>query len=64
LHYRDRGPTLEIVEAGRPWSFDGDSALFRLLSESPDGVKSRRSQKRLIRVSGRIVPQCTLNYRI
>jgi superfamily II DNA or RNA helicase len=34
LLYRDREPTLEIVECGRPWSFDGDSALFRLLSEA------------------------------
>jgi SNF2 family DNA or RNA helicase len=34
LIYRDREPTLELVEAGRPWSFDGDSALFRLLSEA------------------------------
>src|ERR1700736_1998334 len=34
LLYRDREPTLETVEAGRPWSFDGDSALFRLLSEA------------------------------
>src|SRR5947209_6607518 len=34
LLYRDREPTLEVVEAGRPWSFDGDSALFRLLSEA------------------------------
>jgi SNF2 family DNA or RNA helicase len=34
LLYRDREPTLEIVEAGRPWSFDGDSELFRLLSEA------------------------------
>ena len=34
LLYRDREPTLEIVDAGRPWSFDGDSALFRLLSEA------------------------------
>ncbi len=34
LLYHDREPTLEIVEAGRPWSFDGDSALFRLLSEA------------------------------
>ena len=24
----------EIVEAGRPWSFDGDGALFRLVSEA------------------------------
>ncbi len=34
LLYRDREPTLEIVEAGQPWSFDGDGALFRLLSEA------------------------------
>jgi superfamily II DNA or RNA helicase len=34
LLYRDREPTLEIVEAGKPWSFDGDGALFRLLSEA------------------------------
>ena len=26
LLYRDREPTLEIVDAGRPWSFDGDGA--------------------------------------
>ena len=24
LLYRDREPTLEIGETGRPWSFDGD----------------------------------------
>lgn len=34
LLYRDREPTLEVVEAGQPWSFDGDPALFRLLSEA------------------------------
>jgi SNF2 family DNA or RNA helicase len=34
LLYRDREPTLEIAAAGRPWSFDGDAALFRLLSEA------------------------------
>ncbi len=34
LLYRDREPTLEIAEVGRPWSFDGDGALFRLLSEA------------------------------
>jgi SNF2 family DNA or RNA helicase len=34
LIYRDREPTLETVQAGRPWSFDGDGALFRLLSEA------------------------------
>ncbi len=34
LLYRDREPTLEIAAAGRPWSFDGDPGLFRLLSEA------------------------------
>jgi superfamily II DNA or RNA helicase len=34
LLYRDREPSLEIAETGRPWSFDGDGSLFRLLSEA------------------------------
>ena len=34
LLYRDDEPALEIVERGRPWSFDGDGALFRLVSEA------------------------------
>jgi SNF2 family DNA or RNA helicase len=34
LVYRDREADLEIVEEGRPWSFDGDGALFRLVSEA------------------------------
>ena len=34
LLYRDREPLLEVVEAGRPWSFDGDGKLFRLVSEA------------------------------
>jgi SNF2 family DNA or RNA helicase len=34
LLYRDNEPDLELVEAGRPWSFDGDGALFRLVSEA------------------------------
>lgn len=34
LVYRDREPTLEIAAAGRPWSFDGDGALFRLVPEA------------------------------
>ncbi|MDU6748545.1 MAG: DEAD/DEAH box helicase, partial [Bradyrhizobium sp.] len=34
LLYRDRESDLEIVEEGRPWSFDGDGALFRLVSEA------------------------------
>ncbi|WP_448562926.1 helicase-related protein, partial [Trichothermofontia sp.] len=34
LLFRDREPTLEIVTAGRPWCFDGDGALLRLVSEA------------------------------
>jgi SNF2 family DNA or RNA helicase len=34
LLYRDDEPRLEIVEQGRPWSFDGDGAMFRLVSEA------------------------------
>lgn len=34
LLYRDCEPTLEVVTTGRPWSFDGDGALFRLVSEA------------------------------
>src|SRR5262249_36055554 len=32
--FRDREPTLHILSAGRPWSFDGDGALLRLVSEA------------------------------
>ncbi|MER2504533.1 MAG: helicase-related protein [Azonexus sp.] len=34
LVYRHDEPRLEVVEQGRPWSFDGDGALFRLVSEA------------------------------
>ncbi len=34
LLYRHDEPRLEIVEHGRPWGFDGDGALFRLVSEA------------------------------
>ncbi|MCU1329939.1 MAG: helicase [Bryobacterales bacterium] len=34
LLYRDREPDLTVVSIGRPWSFDGDGALFRLVSEA------------------------------
>jgi SNF2 family DNA or RNA helicase len=34
LLYRHDEPRLEIVEEGRPWSFDGDGHLFRLVSEA------------------------------
>jgi superfamily II DNA or RNA helicase len=31
---RDDEARLDLVEAGRPWSFDGDGALFRLAAEA------------------------------
>ena len=34
LLYRHDEPLLEVVEHGRPWSFDGNGALFRLVSEA------------------------------
>lgn len=34
LLYRDDEPRLEVVTQGRPWSFDGDGHLFRLVSEA------------------------------
>ena len=34
LLYRDAQDRLELVAEGRPWSFDGDGALFRLVSEA------------------------------
>ena len=34
LLYRSDEARLEIVEQGQPWSFDGDGALFRLVSEA------------------------------
>ena len=32
--YRDDEARLEVAEQGRPWSFDGDGDLFRLVSEA------------------------------
>jgi SNF2 family DNA or RNA helicase len=32
--FRDRESTLDIVTEGQPWSFDGDGALLRLVSEA------------------------------
>ena len=34
LLYRDRENQIEVVQLGRPWSFDGDGALFQLVSEA------------------------------
>src|SRR6266478_3533658 len=34
LLYRHDEQRIEVVEEGRPWSFDGDGGLFRLVSEA------------------------------
>src|SRR5947209_14097624 len=34
LVYREQELQLEVAERGRPWSFDGNGALFRLVSEA------------------------------
>jgi superfamily II DNA or RNA helicase len=34
LLYRHDEARLEVAQAGRPWGFDGDGALFRLVSEA------------------------------
>ncbi len=34
LLYRDDEPRFEVVEEGRPWCFDGDGELFRLVAEA------------------------------
>ena len=34
LRYRHDEGRLELVAKGRPWGFDGDGALFRLVSEA------------------------------
>jgi superfamily II DNA or RNA helicase len=34
LLYRHDEPRLEIIEQGRPWSFDGDGSMLRLVSEA------------------------------
>ncbi len=34
LLYRDSEGRIEVVEQGRPWSFDGNGDLFRLVSEA------------------------------
>ena len=34
LIYRNDESRLEIVQQGRPWSFDGNGHLFRLVSEA------------------------------
>ena len=35
LLYRDREPTLDVVDTGSPWSFDGDGKLDVITSNGP-----------------------------
>lgn len=52
LLYRDDEGRLEIAEAGRPWSFDGVSPVFRLDSETMSNnslVQSRQEMTHLAR---------------
>jgi hypothetical protein len=59
LLYRHDEPRLQVAEQGRPWSFDGDGRLFRLVSEanrirlasSPEAIyrSLRRRRERLER---------------
>lgn len=34
LVYREDEHTIDVVQVGRPWSFDADGHLFRLVSEA------------------------------
>jgi hypothetical protein len=47
LLYRHDEPRLELVEQGRPWGFDGDGALFRLVS-----ARGRRASEPVISRGG------------
>ena len=49
LLYRHDESRLEIARLGLPWSFDGDGALFRLVSEARKRVNDlqTRLEKRL-----------------
>ena len=55
LLYRHDESRIEVVEQGRPWSFDGDGALFRLVSEAQriNGCWCRDRQRHRQRSSGR-----------
>ena len=58
LLYREDEPRLELVEQGRAWSFDGDGALFRLVSEAqrirltrpPSGTAMKRRSREFLAV--------------
>lgn len=51
LLYRHDEPRLEVVEQGRPWSFDGDGELFRLVSEAHRIRLAHRQHGRSVSIS-------------
>ena len=57
LLYRDRESTLSVAIEGRPWSFDGDGALFRLVAEAHGGTihyeASKTGPSFVVRLPGR-----------
>ena len=59
LLYRHDEARLEVVAQGRPWSFDGDGALFRLVSEA-----QRIRLAHLFDPCWRSTPRWSTHYRI
>src|SRR5208283_5194703 len=45
LLYRNDEQRLEIVEQGRPWSFDGDGTMFHPVSQSSDKFEAVHTRK-------------------
>ena len=58
LLYRHDEPLIEVVEQGRPWSFDGDGTLFRLVSEAR-GCLINEAVDELGRAVPPLYPHCT-----
>ena len=56
LLYRHDEARLEVVAAGQPWRFDGDGALFRLVSEAQRIRLAYLSRKLGRTVAGRALP--------
>ena len=56
LLYRHDEARLEVVDAGRPWSFDGDGSLFRLVSEA-QRIRLAHLQRCLIVCPGSLAEQ-------
>ena len=63
LLYRHDEPRLEIVEVVRPWSFDGDGALFRLVSEAQRILRNRMVRMRVFDPASALErPETTLGH--